>query len=278
MDCNNTKVVGRSARTWVWLASVLAVVFGSFAHSIQAAEPAKQVLPVGLSEFPPFEYKNASGKVVGADTEIVEAVLRRAGYVPDFKVQPWARVQQSALRGEFAMVFSMTKSKEREALYWFSEPINAVKDVFFKDKKTPLLWKTYDDLKTMRVGGSAGYGYDAGFKQASIEKRFAAYLEVFDAEPESSGLRLLSSGAIDAFVCEVSVCQYLIKINAPKFDHLNFSPQPIGLVRPYYAAFPKSWPNSENLQREFNAGLAKLIQEGEWRKILVKYRMEPKLP
>ena len=278
MNWNHKSVSLRAARAWVWLGFILAVVAGSFTHSAQAVEPAKHALPVGLSEFPPFEYKNASGKVVGADAEIVEAVLRRAGYVPDFKVQPWARVQQSALRGEFAVVFSMTKSKEREALYWFSEPINAVKDVFFKHKKNSLPWKTYDDLKAMRLGGSAGYGYDAGFQQAIAEKRFAAYVEVFDAEPESSGLRLLSSGAIDAFVCEVSVCQYLIKANAPKFDHLDFSPHPIGLVRPYYAVFPKSWPNSENLQREFNAGLAKLIQEGEWRKILAKYRMEAKLP
>ena len=135
MDCKNTNIVRRSARRWIWLGCAVAAVAGSFAHSVQAIEPAKQVIPVGLSEFPPFEYKNASGKVVGADAEIVEAVLRRAGYVPDFKVQPWARIQQSALRGDFAMVFSMTKSKEREALYWFSEPINAVKDVFLRIRK-----------------------------------------------------------------------------------------------------------------------------------------------
>lgn len=260
------------------LGAGLVLLAASLSSPAWAADAAGTVLPVGASEFPPFEYKDADGKVVGADTEIVEAVLRRAGYVPDIKMQPWARVQQSAERGAFAVVYSMTKTPEREGHYLFSDPINMVRDVFFKRKTNALHWKAFEDLKGMRMASSGGYGYDASFKQAIADKRFASTTEVWDGAPELSGLRLLTLGTADIFVCEISVCQYLIKSNAPKFDGLDFSPTPIGPVRPYYAAFPKSWPQAEKLQREFNAGLARLVQEGERRKILLKYRMDPNLP
>lgn len=235
-------------------------------------------LPIGVAEFPPFKYTSADGKVIGSDTEIVEQVIKRMGYRPDIQMQPWTRVQQSGERGEFAAIYSFTKTPEREQLYYFSDPINTVKDVFYKKKSTPLPWATFDDLGTMHLATSAGYNYAQIFKDAVAQKKFRSVHETFGAAPELVNLRNLLLGRVDITICEVSVCQHLIKTHEPEFNEVDFAPLAIGPVRNFYVGFSKKWPEAERLNREFNEELRKLVASGQRKKIFKKYSIVTDLP
>jgi polar amino acid transport system substrate-binding protein len=259
-------------RLWVLMVGL------GFAAGATATDAAQlKPLPLGVSEFRPFEYSTPSGQIVGADTEIIQQVLKRMGYKPQFMLQPWARVQKEAARGTFAGLFSLTKTPEREQLFYYTAPINTVKDVFFKRKSLALEWKTLDDLRGLRVSSAATYGYAAEFRDAVAQKRFAEVHEIYDDDPQLRGLHRVASGVTDIFICEVSVCQDLIKTHAPAFDQIDFSPNGIGPVRTFHLGFSKQWPQAEKLRDAFDAELLQLDAKGERRKIYLKYGMDPGL-
>jgi len=256
---------------------VLAAGLGLGGAAAATDTAALKTLPLGVSEFRPFEYAAPSGQIVGADTEIIEQVFKRMGYKPKFMMQPWARVQKEAARGTFAGLFSLTKTPEREQIYYFSAPINTVKDVFFKRKSRSLDWKTLDELHALRVSSAATYGYAAEFREALTQRKFAEIYEIYDDDPNLRGLQRLASGATDIFICEVSVCQDLIKTHAPAFDNIDFSPSGIGPVRTFHLGFSKKWPQAEKLRDAFDAEMLQLEAKGERRKIYLKYGMDPGL-
>jgi polar amino acid transport system substrate-binding protein len=245
------------------LSFALSAVGGSFA--------ADKVVPIGVAEFPPFKYAAPDGKVIGSDTEIVEQVFKRMGYTPKIEMQPWKRVQEEAQKGNFAAIYTFTKNPDREKIYHFSDPISTVRDVFYKKKSKKIAWSGLDDLKTMRVGASAGYSYHAVFKYAAEAKKFAAFEEVFQSPPELANLKKLMADRIDLFICEVSVCQYFVKNNAADLNDVDFIDKTIGDVRTFHVGFPKVYPGSEQLAKDFNTELAKFVKEGKRKPIFKKY-------
>jgi polar amino acid transport system substrate-binding protein len=237
------------------------------------AHASAPALPIGVAEFPPFKYTGPDGKIVGSDTEIVEQVFARLGYTTDIRMQPWKRVQHGAQSGEFAAIYSFTKTPEREKFYYFSDPINTVRDVFYKKKDRALAWRTLEDLKDARVAASAGYAYAPVFKAAVEHKVFERVVEEYSAPPELRNLYALRSGHVDVFICEISVCQYYLKSYAPEFDDLDYIDRSIGEVRTFHVGFPKAWPGAQQLAADFNAKLARFVKEGRRKIIFSKYHI-----
>ncbi len=235
------------------------------------AQDKAPALPVSSAEFPPFEYTDATGQVMGTDTEIVAQVFKRMGYQAQIRIAPWSRVEEEGQLGTIAAIFSITKTAEREQHYYFSNPINNVKDVLYKQKSNPLNWATLDDLKPLRVGISAKYQYATFFMDAIMNKKFAVEA-TFGASPELTNLRKLLASRFDVFICEVNVCQYLIRQAAPRFDTIDYMPQTVGPVRHFHVAFSKKWPGALALSQKFNAELAQFIKEGQRERIFEKYR------
>lgn len=253
---------------------ILALPFCLSCNAAQVLSP----LPVGVAEFPPFKYSVASGRVIGTDTEIVEQVLARMGYSADIQMQPWKRVQMAGEIGQFAAIYSFTKTPEREQQYCFSDPINTVQDVFFKLRRNQMDWQQIDDVKTMRIATSAGYRYAAEFTDAVKQKKLTSIYETANPTPEIVNLRNLARGRVDLVICEINVCQFLIARHAPEFDELDYMPKSIGPARSFHVGFSKKWPNGEKLCHQFNTELAKFIAEGLRKKIFDKYRFVSSLP
>lgn len=237
---------------------------------LQAAPP---VLPVGVAEFPPYEYSTANGRVIGSDTEIVQHVFERMGYRVDIQMQPWKRVLSAGESGRFAVVYSLTKSAERERHFYFSDPINTVQDVFFKTKSLSFDWKGYEDLAAMRIAVSSGYHYAPEFTEAIRQKKVTQIFETSNRNPETINLRNLTRGLVDLAVCEINVCRYLIYNHPAEFDQLEQLSKPIGAPRSFHVAFSRKWPGAEQLTLQFNQELAKFVAEGGRRKIFEKYRL-----
>jgi polar amino acid transport system substrate-binding protein len=238
----------------------------------QAADKAPpNELPIGATEWPPFEYSDANGKPVGSDTEIIEQVIQRMGYTPNMQLQPWKRVEVYATQGQFAGIYSVVKTPEREQHFYYSDPISASSTVFFKRKSDAIEWKNFDDLKTKHIAVGGGYAYPAVFMDAVKRKAFASVKETFDAQADLSNLKQLKAGLVDLVVCEVNVCNFLIKSHAKALAGLDYSPTVIGTTIPMYVAFSKKWPNAQNLTQQFNQALANFIAEGSRAKIFKAY-------
>lgn len=235
------------------------------------AQAQDKALPIGATQWPPFEFSDARGKAVGTDTEIIEQVLKRLGYTPQMILQPWNRVETTAARGDFAAIYSVIRTPEREQLFFYSDAINSSASVFFKRKADSVSWKSFDDLKNQRIAIAGGYAYPIVFGNAVKRKTFASVKETFDANADLSNLRALKAGLVDLVLCEVNVCSYLIKQYRNELDALHAIPTVVGDAMDLHVAFPKAWPGSEQLVRQFNAELAKFIADGSRAKIFKAY-------
>lgn len=97
------------------LAALLPLVAGVSARAAPA-------ITVYTENWPPFNFEK-DGRVDGVATAIVRKVLGEAGLDYDILVRPWTRAYANALSDPNAMIYSMVRTKEREALFKWAVPL-----------------------------------------------------------------------------------------------------------------------------------------------------------
>ena len=215
------------------------------------------ILPISTASFPPFKFKDqATGKIIGFDTEIITAVFKSMNITPKIQMLPFIRADKKTRVGEYAAYYTFTKNLDREKDYYFSDPISSVQDLIFFKKSTKISWSTYGDLSQYSLGYSEKYNYDQKFLDA-IKNKFPVLRE----NNEEHLLTLLVNDRFDMIICEASVCSYLIKKNPQQFKNVISFKNPIGIPEPraFYLGFSKKWPESEKLRDEFNIALKDFV-------------------
>jgi len=223
---------------------------------------APPILRVTTSEYPPFEYLE-DGALIGDDATTVRAVLDRMGMEPVFIIVPWRRAEAWARNGYSDMIFSLTHSAEREHYYHFTAPINTARDVFFAREDSNIRWQTLDDLEGLRVGLSSSYSYAPEFMNW-LEAADIEVIKISQQKPDLTGLRMVAYNRIDVFICEQSVCQFLLEKHQPDYpeiESIEAVPGMIGNERAFRAAFSRKHPDGEQLRDSFNQALAELKRE-----------------
>ena len=89
----------------------------------------------------------------------------------------------------------------------------------------------------------------------------ARVVQISQESPELTGLKMIAFGRIDLFICEETVCRYLIDkhiADRPELANVSAMPQTVGEVRGFRAAFSRQHPKGEALRDEFNKVLAEL--------------------
>jgi len=223
------------------------------------AQADRPTMTVVTSEYPPYQYLE-NGEVKGTHTEILRRVLVTMGYRPEIRIVPWARAEASARAGTSDMIYSLTHSRSRARHYHFTAPLSEARDVFFALADRNLQWQTLDDLAGLRIGLSASYSYDPTFMEW-LAAGNARVVQISQESPEFTGLRMTAYGRIDLFICEETVCRYLIDqhlADHPELTNLTALPRTVGEVRGFRAAFSRQHPEGEELRDEFNRVLAEL--------------------
>lgn len=98
-------------------AAVALLAFGALPASVPSAArdgPVRVVTEV----FPPYNYEDA-GVVKGAATEVIRAVLERAGLRYTIEVMPWKRALDTAVHERNTFIYTVARSEDREQqLLW----------------------------------------------------------------------------------------------------------------------------------------------------------------
>ena len=92
-------------------------------QSAKDNEPQKKVV-VGLDEsFPPFGFKDDSGKFVGFDIDLAKETMKRLNYEVEFKAIDWANKQQELDSGNIDMIWNgLEITDERKENILFTKP------------------------------------------------------------------------------------------------------------------------------------------------------------
>ncbi len=224
---------------------------------------AQTVVTISSGEYPPWT--GVTLRQGGFVNHLITEAFKRQGYQVKFSYFPWKRTYESAKKGQFAATSYWYKSPEREQHFYYSEPVNSEKLVFFHLKVKPIPdWKSFDDLKDFQIGATRGFTYTEEFWQAANSKR----INVQIVTSELQNLRKLIKGRIDLFPTTLFTGYNMI---ANEFDSslaplFTFHPKVIAETQGHLL-FSKKHPQAKEFAEAFNRGLAQLKEEGLYRKL-----------
>lgn len=224
---------------------------------------------VTTDTFPPFSIVE-DGKLSGPFPEVTLAVCAEIGASCQIEVLPTRRAMAKAEQGELDGILSLLKTTEREALFFFSEPVVDTAYGVFALTANPFLYREARDLSGQTIGVYGPSGTQSVL-QETIKDLPAVQLQI-----ELNNERLLQMlvsgryGAKGLAVMNRDVGFYLMRRDG--IEGLKEVGE-IGKAQ-YFIAFSRKKVTPEKFER-FNAGLKRLIERGTLDAILDKYAIGP---
>lgn len=255
-----------------WYLFFLVFFVGSSAISASEVDPASLAPPsqadashlvITTGEWSPFVSSNLSGN--GFTSEIIEKACQAAGLTVTIQFAPWPRCEAVIEHGKVFASFPFSSNEIRAEFAYFSQPIATSRTVFFynKEKMVDFNFSQLDELKSYLVGGVRGYYYEPLFKKTGL------YVDYSDNEDDA--LKKLFFGRVDLMPLNELVGWESIK---------RLYPDQVGKFASSVTAIDKQdltlmvsrkYPNSTILLKRFNTGLATIINNGAYQKIMEKH-------
>ncbi|QTN28158.1 amino acid ABC transporter substrate-binding protein [Rhodoferax sp. AJA081-3] len=217
---------------------------------------AKEFLVVGTTFARVYE-QTETGEFIGLGAELARSIAQQQGLTLKFGIYPWARAQEMVANGSADVLVGPYKTPAREARFAFADqPFYQDNMVFYKLASSKANWDgSYESLKGKRLVAVLGWVYGTPFDQER------AKLGVTNANTVESGLTMLLNNRMDFFVAnERNTTAGMASLG--KYDQFAVVSPMIGREVGYFA-FTKD-AEHEDLRQAFNAGLAKLIDSGEY--------------
>ncbi|MFA9275840.1 MAG: substrate-binding periplasmic protein [Candidatus Aquirickettsiella gammari] len=135
-------------RTTCWLLSQMLLTLSLTTLSLPTQA---QTLQVYTQAWPPYNYEH-EGKLTGYSTELLQAVLHEASIDAKYTTLSWSRAFQHASTEANTLLYTTTRTAEREDQFEWIGPIAIRKLWLFKlrDRKDIQI-KSIDDLKKYKV-------------------------------------------------------------------------------------------------------------------------------
>lgn len=239
----------------------------SIATTVPAAVRDRGRLVIGVNvPYAPMEFKNADGQLVGFDVELMDAVSRVLGLVPDFRVAAFDAILPSVQDGGIDVgASSLTDTKEREAALDFVTYFQAGTQ-WAKRSGTPASPKSPCGL---RVGVAQGTLQETVELPRKSDECLAAGQPPVDIVVSSSQDEVTSAllaGEVDAMSADSPVTGFAIKLSRGELV-------PAGDV---FDSAPYGWPvaKGSGLAESLRLALEHLIDTGEYRTIATMWGVE----
>lgn len=240
----------------------------SYAQGKEHENLLKVVFATG--EYRPYSSEKIAG--FGVTTELISAICSAAGIQPQYIFLPWKRIEQHLLRGSVFAAFPYSENAERKLKFDFSEDLyeisyslvghvgNAKTQALSGDEKIA-------DLKDFRFGIITG-----SFSEPKLKELGAHYESVSTVDQLLGMLRLNRFDFyVDDEVIAYDAAQRLFPAETADFNILKvpFDKSAAALI------VSRAYPNSSEILRRFNSGLAKIKETGEYERIINKILFRP---
>lgn len=210
-------------------------------------------------EYPPFNYTEG-GKLTGLATEVVLQLAKKLGHPEDIEMLPWARAYGLIQQNDGQILYSMTRTEEREKMFKWVGPVASNKWVFFAKKGSGITIGALADAKKVEKIGT--YKDDAAESFLKTEG-FANLDSVLNDE---QNVPKLMAGRITLWI--VGELQGIYKAKAKGVaDQLEkvFDVKDTQL----YIAFSKNTPDAE--VAKWQAALDAMKADGSYDALIKKY-------
>ena len=225
----------------------------------------KLVVGVNLP-YPPNEFKDPDGKIVGFDVDLMNAVAQTLGLTADYREADFAKIIPSIEGGTFnAGMSSFTDTKEREktvdfvtyfnaGTLWAQRPGEAVDPNNACGKKVAVQATTVQE--TEELPAKSKKCVDAGKPEIQILK--------FDGQDAATNAVVL--GQADAMSADSPVTSYAIKQSSGKLEGAG----------EIFDSAPYGWPVKKGspLGQSMIKALEHLIKSGDYKTIATNWGLE----
>lgn len=234
---------------------------GSGAASSAAASNDTFIIATDTA-FAPFEYEDSTGKRLGIDMDLMEAIAKDQGFKYEIKALGFDASLQALEAGQCdGVIAGMSITDKRKEKFDFSEPYyNVPVTIAVKEDATIA---SLDDLKGKNVAVKKGTT-GATFAE-SVKDKYNLKITVFDDSPTM--YQEIQVGNSVACFEDYPVMAYAIKEN--KSLKLKVVEAVKEMETPYGFAVKKG-QNAE-LLKKFNAGLANIKKNGVFDEIINRY-------
>ncbi len=212
-------------------------------------------------DYAPFNYTE-DGKLTGLSSEIMLELLPRVGQPNNIKEMLWSDAYEKLSKSDGCILYSMTRTEEREDLFKWVGPLASDQWVFYAKKGNAIKISNLNDAhKVAKIGTCK----DSVFEQFLKKEGFTNIVSVVD---DSENVTKLISGDIDLWI--VGDLQGIYKTKSAGVDPADFEVVQTIQDAPIYIAFSKRTPDADI--NKWQKALDDLKAEGIYRTIMSKYR------
>jgi serine/threonine protein kinase len=238
----------------------------SIAATVPADIRATGRLVIGVNvPYAPNEFKNSDGQIVGFDVDLMNAIIRTLGLVPDYRETPFDNIIPAVQAQQVNVgMSSMTDNKNRESMVDFVTYFKA--GTLWAQRPGPPI--DPNAACGRRVGAKVGVHdtVEIPAKSAACVAAGLAPIEKVVYAQQDDLTAALIAGKVDAMSADSPVTGFAIKLSAGALEAAG----EVSDTEPY------GWPvaKGSGLAESLRQALQHLMQTGEYRTIATMWGMD----
>ena len=167
---------------------------------------AVEELRIVTEELPPYNMTQ-NGQITGLSTEVVRAVLKEVGMQGNIQSMPWARAYDIALNADNVMIYSITRTAQREKLFKWVGVIAPTHWYLFSRTGSNIHLKSLDDARKYQI---ATVNEDAG-EQYLVSHGFAIGKNLQSSNKYEANYEKLKLGRVELWIANELNAHYLVR-------------------------------------------------------------------
>jgi polar amino acid transport system substrate-binding protein len=247
---------------------VAMVVLALTGLGLPALPALAQGLQILTEQDPPYSLLGPDGKPTGYGVDVVTEIQRRIKKNDPILIYPWARAYDTILKSPGVVVFTMSRTKEREPLFQWVGPVVENGWVLIGKKSSHLKAATLEEAKKLEmIGVVRNYAWDKYLTSVGFTN-----LERVPEYP--SNVKKLAAGRIQAFVSSSLSFRHELSEQGLNPDDYEVLMQ-FGTVQMYLA---HSKDNDKAVVAAWQSALDDMKNDGTMAKLLAKWLPLAKVP
>ena len=218
------------------------------------------------NDYEPYTSSENGGS--GLMLDIIQQAFNEVDLNVTFKFYPWKRCQNELDKGLAFAAIPYFKTKDRQEKYDFSEPILPMFNRWFYNTESfpeGFEWSDLSDFQGYNIGGVLGFWYTSTLEDSGLN------LEL--VKNDLQNLKKLASHRIDFTIIDELTGNGLVREHMlSNIEIIKFLDKPFD-VQESHLLISRSYPNSEEITKQFNKGLEILRSNGKFLQILISYQV-----
>lgn len=237
------------------------------ATSILGLPAHAQRIQIVTEELAPYNM-TVGGKLTGMSTEVVQALIGEVGVEASFQSMPWARAYDMALHMDNVMIYSISRTPEREGLFQWVGMVAPTRWYLYSAASRPI---TLESLEQARPYQIATVKQDVG-EQYLTEHGFHVNSGLQSSIRHELNYEKLQQGRVDLWISNELNARHLARAMGDNPDHSLrevLDLPDLGNGSGLSIAFSKGTPE-ETVER-FRIALRQMHESGRFEAIVRKW-------